>query len=766
MRSHSIYGVGANPAEQQGGPKVLDRLFNSWPDGLVVKRRALTLKESFEDLASRFARDEGTVVLLSGGELDSARYHMLATMPWLTLSGYGQAMTLSAGGRQERFTADPFDALRALSRRFALEGGQGWGPVASGLFGYLAYDLKDAVEKLPRTTLDRRKLPQLWFTAPRALVVKDRRTGEVSLWVTGESEAALHRTEQAFTERLAGPLPAPGRFGGDGGFVSNFDMPGYMAAIERVKEYIRAGDIYQVNMSQRFEGGFSGDPYALFTELFAANPAPFFAYVQAGSHQIVSTSPERFLKLDHRSVEARPIKGTRPRGKTPHEDDALRHELETSPKDDAELSMIVDLMRNDIGKVCRAGSVAVTQHKGVEAYKNVFHLVSIVEGQLDEATDGVDLLRATFPGGSITGCPKIRSMEIIDELETDRRHIYTGSIGYVSFHDTMDLSIAIRTATVSDGRVTFSVGGGVVYDSDPEAEYHETLHKGETLMNAFTGSPSARGPEERVWLDGRLAPATAAGLPVMSRAVQYGAGVFETLRVEKGQAPFLAHHLARLNKSWSGLFGGALPDLTWEPIISRVVEANGLADRTAAVKIMVGEGRGEGLAFGGHVAVTARPYTHRLKVLDKPGLSLVSFPSPRTSALADHKSFNYLLSLKALAYAGEMGADEALLMNGDETVSELATANLLALSGDRVILPASPHVLPGVMQSLVLPVLESWGYTVAREPLGAADLLAMDGVMATNALMGAVPVLEVDGKAIKGMVTGLCADLNAELGIR
>ena len=206
--------------------------------------------------------------------------------------------------------------------------------------------------------------------------------------------------------------------------------------------------------------------------------------------------------------------------------------------------------------------------------------------------------------------------------------------------------------------------------------------------------------------------------------------------------------------------------MTWESILARLVEANGLEGRTAAVKIMVGEGQGQGLAFGGHVAVTARPYTHRLEVLQKPGLSVVSFPSPRTSALADHKSLNYLLSLKALAYAGAMGADEALLMNGDGTVSELSTANLLALSGDRVILPASSHVLPGVMQSLVLPMLTAWGYTVTREPLHVADLVAMDGVMATNALMGAVPVLSVDGKAMTGTVAGLCADLNAELGIR
>ncbi|BCS98297.1 hypothetical protein DSLASN_39290 [Desulfoluna limicola] len=745
---------------------MLDRFFEAWPEGLGVKRKELKLTEPFGRFASRFAQDEGTVVLLSGGDLDSARYNMLATMPWVTLSGYGQAMTLAGNGRQEHFTADPFDAVRAVTSRVSFGADESWGPVASGLFGYLSYDLKDAVETLPRTTLDRWQLPQLWFAAPRALVVEDRRTGEVALWVTGGDEEEMARTTRAFMKRVEGPLPAPGSYGGDGReFVSNFDMPGYMASIERIKAYIRSGDIYQVNMSQRFEGGFTGDPYALFTRLFEANPAPFFAYVQAGSHQIVSTSPERFLKMDQGAVEARPIKGTRPRGKTPDEDDALRRELASSPKDDAELSMIVDLMRNDIGKVCRPGSVVVTQHKGVEAYKNVFHLVSIVEGELDAAVDAVDLLRATFPGGSITGCPKIRSMEIIDELETDRRHIYTGSIGYVSFHGTMDLSIAIRTATLSRGRVVFSVGGGVVYDSDPESEYYETLHKGETLMNAFTGRQASTGRDEMVWLDGRLRAADAAGLPVMSRAVQYGAGLFETIRVEKGKAPFLTHHLARLSRSWQGLFHAPLPDFTWETILSQLVAANGLEEKTAAVKIMVGEGREVGTRFGGHVAMTARSYTHRLEALGKPGLSVVSFPSLRTSPLSEHKSLNYLLSLKALAYAGGMGGDDALLLNGDGSVSELATANLIALSGERAILPASTHVLPGVMQGLVLPLLESWGYKMARERLSATDLTTMDGVVATNALMGAVPVLAVDGRKVRSS-EGLCAELNARLGIR
>ena len=740
---------------------MVDHIFDAWPNGLTVKRQNLVLSESFEAFASRFAQDEGTVVLLSGGDFDSARYNMLATMPWLTLAGHGEAMTLTWGDRQMHLVADPFDAVREVISRLSLSADESWGPVASGLFGYLAYDLKDAVESLPQTTMDHWQLPQLWFSAPGALVVEDRFSQEVTLWVTGADDAEVDRITAAFMARCGEPLPAPGHFRGEGGFVSNFDMPGYMASIERIKEYIRAGDIYQVNMSQRFEGGFSGDPYALFLSLFAANPAPFFAYVHAGSHQIVSTSPERFLKMDGKSVEARPIKGTRPRGKSPEEDEALRGELSMSPKDDAELSMIVDLMRNDIGKVCRAGTVSVTHHKEVEAYQNVFHLVSIVEGEMDASADAVDLLRATFPGGSITGCPKIRSMEIIDELESDRRHIYTGSIGYVSFHDTMDLSIAIRTATIAKGRVSFSVGGAVVYDSDPESEYHETLHKGETLINAFTGGHSVDTPEAMVWLDGCLKAAGSSAVSVMSPMVQYGAGVFETLRVERGRAPFLGHHISRLTKSWQALFGTPLPDLSWDRIIAYLVAANGLSGETSAVKIMVGKGAGG----KDHVAITARPYTHRLVHLDAPGLGVVTFPYERTSPLADYKSLNYLLGLKALEYARAMGADEALILNGDGSVSELATANLIALSGDRVILPVSPHVLPGVMESRVLPLLSSWGYRVNHERLNSTDLLAMDGVIATNALMGAVPLCVLDGKRVV-VAKGVCDELNDALGIR
>ena len=269
--------------------------------------------------------------------------------------------------------------------------------------------------------------------------------------------------------------------------MSNFTREAYLTALTRVREYIRNGDVYQVNLTQRFSFPLSGEPYHLLQRLFQLNPAPFYAYLHCDDFQVLSTSMERFLYQRGDYLETRPIKGTRPRGATPAADAILRQELAESPKDDAELSMIVDLLRNDLGKVCRPRTVRVLEHKRLEAYQNVYHLVSVVAGQLQPGCSAVDILRATFPGGSITGCPKIRAMEIIDELEPHVRHVYCGAIGYLGLHRNMDLNVAIRTAIISQGQGHFAVGGGVVYDSREEDEYEETLHKASTLFRLIAG---------------------------------------------------------------------------------------------------------------------------------------------------------------------------------------------------------------------------------------------------------------------------------------
>ncbi|MGD8893537.1 MAG: bifunctional anthranilate synthase component I family protein/aminotransferase class IV, partial [Desulfobacterales bacterium] len=475
---------------------------------------------------------------------------------------------------------------------------------------------------------------------------------------------------------------------------------------------------------------------------------PFFAYIHAGNHHIVSTSPERFLLQTGQHVETRPIKGTRPRGKTPVEDKKLRRELKQSKKDDAELSMIVDLLRNDIGKVCRVGSVRVMKHKRLEAYQNVYHLVSIVEGRLDQGRDSVDLLKATFPGGSITGCPKIRTMEIIDELEPDRRHIYTGSIGYISFHDTMDLSIAIRTATIYDGQIVFSVGGGIVYDSDPLDEYEETLHKGRTLMEVFKGKENQSANKDYVWINGALEPLDQAGIPVTDLGFQYGYGFFETIRVDQGNPGHLAAHVDRFNHTWEHLFDEKPPDLTWDEIINQVIVQNRLSDQTAAVKMIATKGDRETPPFNHTLLVTARPYTHRLAEKKVKGLNLAVYPHPRQTPLADHKTLNYLYYFLAGKWAKAQNADEALILNPDHTVSETHTANILLIKDNTVTKPVSLHVLPGIMDTEVCKLFTGWGFTIESKKLVLEDVFIFDEIIITNSLIGAVPVLSIDGKKL------------------
>jgi para-aminobenzoate synthetase component 1 len=255
-----------------------------------------------------------------------------------------------------------------------------------------------------------------------------------------------------------------------------------------VKEYIAAGDVYQVNLSQRFEMQTADEPFAIYERLRKLSPAPFGAYIEAGNFQILSSSPELLLRLDERGhALTRPIKGTRPRGKTPAEDQRLAAELFASEKDHAELLMIVDLERNDLGRVCRYGSIEVKERHRIESHPTVHHLVATIVGRLRENADVFDCLRSMLPGGSITGAPKIRAMQLIDELEPCRRHVYTGSLGYLGFDGTCDLNIAIRTILCRAGRASYHVGGGIVADSDPEAEYQETLAKGRAMRAALMG---------------------------------------------------------------------------------------------------------------------------------------------------------------------------------------------------------------------------------------------------------------------------------------
>ncbi|SLM29286.1 Anthranilate synthase [Desulfamplus magnetovallimortis] len=690
-------------------------------------------------------------------------------------------------------------------------------PVLSGFFGYFAYDVKDYIEDLPNTCMDQ-NLPDIFLCVPSHILINDRfcdsyhllkpdleaSSGEpidledIDISDQHQETISPHfEDEDGVFSAHTSSFSSINSFSIDpGGFKSNFSKPEYMASVEKIIDYIKAGDIYQVNLSQRFTTGFKGDPYSLFLRLFEKNPAPFFSYINAGDHQVISTSPERFIHQSGKKIETRPIKGTIQRGKNDCEDKQNGDELLGSTKDDAELSMIVDLMRNDFGKVAVGESVIVKEHKRLEPYDNVFHLVSIVEGELASDKSGVDLIKASFPGGSITGCPKIRSMEIIDELESVRRHVYTGSVGYISFHDTMDLSIAIRTAVVAGGEIGFSVGGGIVFDSDPEKEYEETLHKGKTLLETlFCRKKSLSDnilcketPSSKVaWVNGKIVEESQAAVPASFPGFQYGAGIFETIRVQKGSILRLDSHIRRLANSWKSLFNEQLPALSWDYIIKSIVELNGLDSGVAAVKIVVAlsppkkdmdrDGRGISVSGKGHFfGVFARPYSHRLLkkrtfpeggFYRKDGLDVVTYPVPRHTPIAEHKSLNYMYYYLAGLYAKEKGFDEALVMNTDGTVSETNTCALMVIEGKNVFLPISEFALPSVTLSASRERLVASGYNIIHRKMTYDELCGMENVIALNALMGAVRVISIDGRKLStchnDSVSFFCEWLNREL---
>jgi para-aminobenzoate synthetase component 1 len=374
-------------------------------------------------------------------------------------------------------------------------------PFLGGAVGYFSYDLCHFVERLPSTAMNDFNLPESYFAFYDTIAAFDHLEGKTYIVATGfpemEERERLRRAKMRLEEMkrwlcLGHPVIAVNRSLKQDKEItlkSNFTHEEYIKAANRVREYIAAGDVFQVNLSQRFEADLEIPPYELYKRLRRVNPAPFASYLNFPDITIASASPERFLKVQGDSVETRPIKGTRPRGRDNIEDQRLAQELIHSTKDRAENVMIVDLERNDLGRVCRYGTIRVTELAILETFPTVFHLTSTIVGKLHQGKSDIDLLKATFPGGSITGAPKVRAMEIIDELEPTKRSVYTGSIGYLSFNGDLDINIVIRTFLIKEGRAYFQVGGGIIYDSDSEAEYMETLDKARALIQALQLAP-------------------------------------------------------------------------------------------------------------------------------------------------------------------------------------------------------------------------------------------------------------------------------------
>jgi para-aminobenzoate synthetase component 1 len=443
--------------------------------------------------------------------LDSAQfagglgaYSFIGFDPFLEFSSKGSRISISCDGQKNEFFGDPLAEMRRLFARF--RGGQAPGlPFAGGAVGYFAYEFFSQIEPVVRARTGRSKeavpdeeaVPDVRFGFYDGVVAFDQSSGRMLLvanpvYRTGGG-AIVRRLEREVLEGIARQrskkLEAAG-FRASAGGAPRPLMPKatYLSAVARIKEYIASGDVYQVNLTQRFDATPSRAPLSLYERLRHLSPAPFSCYLDLGSLQIVGSSPERFLRIANGRVETRPIKGTRPRGRNPIEDERLRNELFRSEKDRAELLMIVDLERNDLGRVCGFGTVRVDEPCRLESHPTVHHLVASVSGRLRPKCDAFDCIRAMFPGGSITGAPKIRAMQIIDEVESCPRGVYTGSIGYIGFDGAADLNIAIRTIICSGGRATYHVGGGIVWDSDPEAEFQECMDKGRAMFATLSDS--------------------------------------------------------------------------------------------------------------------------------------------------------------------------------------------------------------------------------------------------------------------------------------
>jgi len=448
-----------------------------------------------------FSDDPHSFFLDSGMNTEKlGRFSFIGIEPFLLFESKKRDISVNLRGWRKSFDGNPFYVLRDFLNRYKSNFRDENFPFWGGAVGWFSYDLKDFLEKLPNKAEDDLNIPDCRVGFYDCVLIFDNFKKKIYISSTGFPEVGkkrilrakarlsklknrlFHLKEDSESIQESDPLHLKS-LALD--LESNFTKEQYMKAVLKAKEHISNGDIYQVNLSQRFHTETDKALFDIYFVLRSINPAPFAAYLNFGDVEIASASPERFVKVEKRRIQTRPIKGTRPRGKNVDEDLSLKNKLTSSVKDRAENLMIVDLERNDLGRICEYGSVEVTEFMTCEKFPTVFHLTSTVEGQLRKNIDAIDVLINCFPGGSITGAPKIRSMEIIEDLESIKRSIYTGAIGYIGFNGDMDTSMVIRTFIMNKGQLYFNVGGGIVYDSIPEKEYEETLHKARALMDAI-----------------------------------------------------------------------------------------------------------------------------------------------------------------------------------------------------------------------------------------------------------------------------------------
>jgi para-aminobenzoate synthetase component 1 len=438
------------------------------------------------NLFKKFKDDRYPIILESQKDPEKlGRYSFIMSDPFLVIKSKGDNIEIGEENGKRTVEGNPLDILQELLEKYKTDEKSDI-PFTGGAAGFLSYDLCHHIESLPKTVTDDVDIPDLFLGFYDGILAVDHLKNKKyfiahgfqepadkiieKLKIKTEKEIEIHQDKTDEKETV---------------FHSNMDKRSYLESIQKVKDYIYSGDIYQINFTQRFNCLLNSSPYTIYERLRSTNPAPFASYMNFGEGEIICCSPERFIQVRNGIIETRPIKGTIARGTTLKEDMKNRKILETSEKDKSELLMIVDLERNDIGRISETGSVKVTELFSIEEYATLFQQVATITGKLKSDISTADILKATFPGGSITGAPKIRAMEIIDELEPTARNIYTGSIGYIAFDGSIDLNIVIRTILCKENKAYFQVGGGIVWDSDPESEYQESLLKGKALKEAL-----------------------------------------------------------------------------------------------------------------------------------------------------------------------------------------------------------------------------------------------------------------------------------------
>ncbi len=697
------------------------------------------------------------------------RYSYLGAYPFICVSAYQEHYTIRSTHHEESMTFQYGEnALAVLDKylnQFKVSEPSPF-PFCGGAVGFFSYDLKDEIEKLPPVEKDKNDLLPLWRLAwYDGVVIYDHETQRYWLAACGmkddgecDPELAKKRLESLaniINDFLTSSKFLPGRISPSPSLSERcnsmslpFALVGkskpkeeYLSDLQKVIDYIYAGDIYQVNLSQRFHMKYEGDSWELYTLLHNKNTAPFAAFLPYQDFQILSSSPERFIRITpDGTIQTRPIKGTRPRGKDSEEDNRMAAELYNSEKDKAELTMIVDLERNDLGRICDFGTVLTRQLISLEKYPTVWHLAATIEGRLKKELKPSELLKAIFPGGSITGAPKIRAMEIIDELEPYKRGIYTGSIGYIGFDGSWDLNIVIRTILLKAGTAYVHAGGGIVADSIPQQEYEETIHKAGRLLEILGV----------IRVEGNSLPKK-----YPSREIS----LFETMRITAEGIELPLYHWQRMKKGGE-LLGVGIPDFPeWLEKIRLAIKpspTNNLLPLPYALRISVSnrfsinnaDAQGSNQGFESRTlewSMTTRLIPYTLKQYEQ-GVKVLLLPDRRSDQcpLTYIKSPDLLDTGSALRDTQAQGAFEGIWLNAKGEVMEGTRSNIFFVKDGAIHTPSlQSGCLSGTRRQIIQELADQLQIPFYEGNYRLEDIFGAKEVFLTNALMGIMPVTEI-----------------------